>query len=227
MLSGVQNYQITPSRVSFKSKDEDYAQNREQKPVYKTHAGLKTGIGYGIVEGSLAAFIASGAKFVQNILKENAAELGDEAAQAAKSLGKSSKAWFIYIPAAILTSLGCGALVDKKINDKQAKFADKLEQQGKQDVLRNDDNAEITKNEQVYCKTSIGKKLGTVLGLVITPLLGLAKTKIAGGRFTVSSAAINAVLGAVGGLTLGAITDKVANKGAAKFADKQAAINND
>jgi F0F1-type ATP synthase assembly protein I len=34
--------------------------------------------------------------------------------------------------------------------------------------------------------------------------------------------AFNMVVGALGGLTLGAITDHYANKGAKKFADKQA-----
>lgn len=226
MINGVQNFKITPNRVSFKSNnpDNEQIQNSEQKPVYKTHAGLKTGIGYGIVEGGLAAFFASGAKAFQNILKTNVDELGEGAEQTAKALGKSSKSMFIYIPIAILTSIGCGALVDKKINDKHAQFADKLEKEGKKEILKNDDNAEITKQEQVYCKASTGKKLGPILGAVLSPLLGIVNTKVAGNKLNAIGLLISAATGAIGGLILGAITDKVANKGAAKFADKQAAI---
>ena len=91
---------------------------------------------------------------------------------------------FIYVPIAILTSIGCGALVDKKINDKHAQFADKLEKEGKKEVLKNDDNAEITKQEQVYCKTNTGKKLGVLLGAVVSPLLGILNTKVAGNKIS-------------------------------------------
>ncbi len=228
MINGVQNFKITPNRVSFKSNNQDneQIQNKEQKPVYKTHAGLKTGIGYGIVEGALAAFFASGAKAFQNILKTNVNDLGEGAEQVARALGKSSKSLFIYIPVAILTSIGCGALVDKKINDKHLKFADKLEKEGKKEVLKNDDNAEITKQEQVYCKTNTGKKLGPILGVVLSPLLGILQTKMAGSKLNIIGLVSGAVSGAIGGLILGAITDKVANKGAAKFADKQSMVNN-
>ena len=226
MLSSVQNYQTAPSRVAFKAGNNVQTnEHSKEKQPYKTHAGLKTGIGYGVIEGGLAALLGSGTKALQNIIKRNSDELGEEAVQTVKTLGKSSKTLFIYVPIAILTSIGCGALVDKKINDKHAQFADKLEKEGKKEILKNDDNAEITKQEQVYCKKNTGKKLGVLLGAVVSPLLGILNTKVAGNKISMLKVVSGVITGALGGLILGSITDKIANKGAAKFADKQAAIN--
>lgn len=224
MINSIQNYGVTPAKVAFTSKKDVNRDNQlDNREVYKTHAGLKTGIGYAVVEGGLAGFFATGASFMKNVMKQQGPEFMDNA----KAFGKASKTWFIYIPVAILTALGCGALVDKKINNKHIEFADKLETEGKKKVLKNDDNAELTRKGEVYYHTSIGKKMGPVLGLVLTPLLSLAKTKVAGGKISVLETLINVGAGALGGLILGAITDKVANKGAAKFADKQAMTNDE
>ena len=225
MISAVQNFQTTSKKLTFKaSNDVNKSEQQEKNPVYKTHAGLKTGIGFGIIESLLASLFALGAAFGANFIK-NMGDLDGLSEFGVKTLEKNSRALLIYIPIVILTALGCGAFIDKKINGKKAQFADKLEKEGKKEVLKNEDNAEITQNEQVYCKTNIGKKLGTILGVVAHPLLGFSNIKLSGGKFNAINVISYAISGAIGGLILGAITDKVANKGAAKFADKQVIIN--
>ena len=134
------------------------------------------------------------------------------------------KAGLVSIPMHVALALGCGALVDKLNNDKRAEFAEKLAANGKEETLKNDDNAEITKNGNVYCKSNMGKKLGALLGLVAAPIPGIiaspiVKTKAKTGF---KELAMLGVAGAIGGLILGAIADKYSNKTAAKQADKQA-----
>ncbi len=219
MLQSIQNYQVTQSKVNFIGKKRHTSDiQKDENPVYKTHAGLKTGIGYGIVQAGYAGLLATGASFMQDIMRSQ----GRNFIPDPNTAGKISKIWFLYIPAAILTSIGCGALVDSAINKKHAEFAKKTENKDKKEILRKDEQAELSRTGEVYYHTSIGKKIGPVFGLVLTPLLGLGQHKIAGRQYTVGKLVINAVVGAVGGLLLGAITDRVANKGAAKFADKQA-----
>ncbi len=218
MLSAIQGYKVSQSNVAFRAKENTKVENTEQKPVYKTYAGLKTGIGYGIIEGGFAGLLATGASFMKDIMESQ----GRAFVQDANAMAKTSKMLLLYIPAAILTSIGCGAIVDSAINKKHAEFAKNIENEDKKEVLRKDEHAELSRTGEVYYHTNIGKKMGPILGLFLSPLLAFGQNKIAGGKFTVGNLVTNIVAGALGGLLLGAITDKVANKGASKFADRQA-----
>lgn len=227
MLS-VQSYKMTPNRVSFKANEEN-----SNSKASVSHAGLKTGAvwaGIGTI-GSAAAhsYISKIGELNKGFAEEfkGNPEFGNftqeimENAKACKSLGKAG---LVSIPMHVALALGCGALVDKLNNDKRAEFAEKLAANGKEETLKNDDNAEITKNGNVYCKSNMGKKLGALLGLVaalipdiiVSPMV---KTKAKTGF---KEWAMLGVAGAIGGLILGAIADKYSNKTAAKQADKQA-----
>lgn len=214
MLS-VQNYRMTPNVVSFKAQKENQT---ESKP-FKTHAGLKTGVGCAVAEGAMTGFLVSGLTRGINALKGQEDEILDIVASGMKE--SRNVLLLLYLPVMALTALGCGALVDNKINKKNAELAEKVKLNGKREVLKNEKNANITKNENVYYKSNDGKKLGTILGVVAMPLLAFVQAR----KLNVLSAGISAALGAVGGLILGAITDACANRSAAKHADRQAVIN--
>lgn len=238
MLS-IQNYRITPSRIAFKSNENensDYRENNAAVQPYKTRAGLKTGAWYAGIAAAGTLLMASGVDFLAKLHEEFARGLKRDATlskkyeqgakqceQSAKQLKSLTKKMWITVPISILTSLACGMLVDSAINKKQAEFADKLNTEGRKAALNEEDRAEITKKENVYVTTSIGKKLGTMLGAVVLPALTLTERAILKIKTPVSIVT-NVIVGAIGGLILGAITDKVANKGAAKHADKQVQI---
>lgn len=220
MLS-VQNYRVAP-QVAFKG-DED----GQTKP-YQTHAGLKTGAGYSLIGAGMTLGMNSLGKTGVKFLKEVANDM-DEAAKASinndiKTFKAASKKLGITIPITILASLGCGALVDKFINDKQKNFAQKLDINGKKEVLNTEDRADTTRKGEVYYRSNLGKKVGTVLGAVVYPALLKTECAIAKTKSPVSIV-VAAITGALGGLMLGAITDKVANNGARKHADNQAVAN--
>ncbi len=226
MLS-VQNYNLTSGRnVAFKSHEND-EKNQVQKP-FQTHAGLKTGAVWGGVE---AVGLLGINAFVKRIIKSSEAmnEAGnaldnvytkntDEIIKAMKTVAKNIK---LSIPISLLVTLGCGALVDKKINDKHAKMADKLETEGKKAVLEQEDRAELSKKGNVFYKSNVGKTFGVALGAVVPPVASLITGKITKSPILVKNLISSAIVGTIGGLVLGSITDKVSNKGAAKFADKQ------
>jgi len=221
----VQNYRLVPNNVAFKGKDED----SEVKP-YKTHAGLKTGAGFftadaGIVLGSYALG-REGLKFMKEVsedveLDKTSKGVLDEGIKMFKQSGKALK---YTLPLAALVALGCGALVDKCINDKQAAFADKVNEEGSKETLATEDRADTTRSGNVYYKSNIGKKIGTLLGAVAYPAWVKVNSAIAKVKSPIGIIS-GVIIGALGGLTLGAITDKVANNGARKHADKQAVIN--
>ncbi len=232
-MFSVQNYRLTtPQRVTFKSGENANSERRENDGAvypYKTKAGLKTGAWYSGIGAVLSLLLGSGtnmiAKFSKNAAKEfkEDVKFSQQLEQNAKELkGLTNKMW-ITLPISILTSLACGMLVDSAINKKQAEFADKFNKEGRTAALNDEDRAEITKKDNVYLTTNIGKKLGPILGAVVLPTLSLVNNaiiKVKSPSFRVG----NVIGGAIGGLILGAITDKVANKGAAKYADKQAAV---
>lgn len=227
MLS-VQNYNLTSGRnLAFKSREND-RNNQAQKP-FQTHAGLKTGAVWGGIEAVTLLGFNSFVKGVTKVSQEAMNEAGDaidnvskknmdEAIKAMKTATKNIK---LSIPITLLVALGCGALVDKKINDKHAKMAEQLQAEGKKAVLDQEDRAELTKHDNVFYKSNIGKTFGVALGAITLPIVSLITGKIAKAPITVKSLLSSAVTGSIGGLILGSITDKVSNKGAAKFADKQ------
>lgn len=227
MLS-VQNYNLTSGRnLAFKSREND-RNNQAQKP-FQTHAGLKTGAVWGGVEAATLLGMNLFVKGVTKISQEAIEEAGDamdnvskkdmnEAVKAMKTAAKNIK---LSIPISLLVTLGCGALVDKKINDKHAKMADKLETEGKKAVLEQEDRAELSKKGNVFYKSNVGKTFGVALGAVVLPVASLITGKITKSPILVKNLVSSAITGTIGGLILGSITDKVSNKGAARFADKQ------
>ena len=227
MLS-VQNSLSHTPQVSFKQNDE-----KMDKP-FETHAGLKTGaVVGGIGAASTLSLYALADKFVkagEKAVSGTAVEMGEEAAyeagnflsevsSALKSAGK--KLWFT-VPIGIAVYTGCGALIDKLTNDSRAKFAQDNAGKDTKEILKNNPDAELTRRGEAYQKTNIGKKYGALLGAVVLPLWKLAHSAITKTKspFGIVTAVVT---GALGGLTLGAITDHYSNKGAVKHADKFAA----
>ena len=227
MLS-VQNYNLTSGRnLAFKSREND-EKNQVQKP-YQTHAGLKTGtVGAGILTATYLGLNAV-VKGITKVSKEAMDEAGDAMDKASrknlddivKNMKALNKNIWVSLPISILAYLGCGALVDKKINDKHAKMADKLETEGKKAVLDQEDRAELTKNNNVFYKSNVGKTFGVALGAVVLPVVSLISDVITKTPIKAKGIVNAAIIGAIDGLILGSITDKVSNKRAAKFADKQ------
>ena len=227
MLS-VQNYNLTSGRnLTFKSREND-KNNQPQKP-FQTHAGLKTGAVWGGIEAATLLCMNSFVKGITKISQEAVDEAGDaidnvskknmdDAIKAMKNITKNIKH---SIPISLLVALGCGALVDKKINDKHAKMAEQLQSEGKKAVLDQEDRAELTKHDNVFYKSNVGKTFGVALGAITLPIVSLITGKIAKVPIKVNDIVNSAISGSIGGLILGSITDKVSNKGAAKFADKQ------
>lgn len=227
MLS-VQNYNLASGRnVAFKSREND-KNNQAQKP-FQTHAGLKTGAVWGGIEAATLLGFNSFVKGVTKVSQEAMDEAGDvidnvskknmdDAIKAMKNITKNIK---LSIPISLLVALGCGALVDKKINDKHAKMAEQLQVEGKKAVLDQEDRAELTKHDNVFYKSNIGKTFGVALGAIVLPAVTLITGKIAKAPIRVKDIVNSAIIGTIGGLILGSITDKVSNKGAARFVDKQ------
>lgn len=105
--------------------------------------------------------------------------------------------------------LGCGVIVDRA-NKKQR--------------ANSDPNA-ITENGNQYTKVNMGKKLGAILGATVYSISalinkGAMKKILASSPNKVISVAIAMGINILGGLTLGAIADKISNKKAAKEADE-------
>ncbi len=228
----VQNYNLTAGRnVAFKARhnDENNQSIFQSPKPFQTHAGLKTGaVGAGFLTTICLGLNAIG-KGITNMSKSAMDEAGEALDKASrknlddivKNMKALNKNIWVTLPIEILACLGCGALVDKKINDKHAKMADKLETEGKKAVLEQEDRAELTKNNNVFYKSNVGKTFGVALGAVVLPAVSLISDVITKTPIRAKSIVNAAIIGAIDGLILGSITDKVSNKGAAKFADKQ------
>ena len=80
--------------------------------------------------------------------------------------------------------------------------AQDLETKGKRAVLDEEDRADLTKKENVYYKSNTGKKLGTLLGVVVYPLTMLIEKFAAKSKIPVGQYIAGAAIGAVGGLIL-------------------------
>ena len=116
-----------------------------------------------------------------------------------------------------------GAAVDAITNNKRENFAEASTGKTKNEIIKENDNAELSRTGELYHKTNVGKTYGTAIGAVTLPVLNELQMSCAGlklleGRGVMAAA--SAVTGAIGGLTLGAIADHFANSGAKKHADK-------
>ena len=221
-MMNVQNYRVTSAVPNFKANES--AENKQQKSaqnVYKTNAATKTWAVYGGISAGLAflagTIMKTGASIAKNLDKDLVAEIKPDV----EMMRKASKGTFLYAPIAFLASLACGMIVNKCINDKHAEFADKLEKQGKDEVLKTDEHAEKTRKGNVFYSSTTGKKVGTALGVVAAPVLtAVSLTMNKAGKVKPLGMVISAIQGALGGLLLGHISDNMSNKGARKFADK-------
>lgn len=124
-------------------------------------------------------------------------------------------------------TLATGAAVDHFINSNREKFAAESMTKTKKQMLDTNDNADITRNSNLYNKTNTGKKAWTAIAASTGAILALINRKAAG-EITgitlnpVAAGACGAMCGAVKGLIFGAVTDHFANKTAQQHADKQA-----
>ncbi len=229
MLS-VQNYNLTANRnMAFKGKTEDT--DNTTKP-FQTHAGLKTGIVAGAIGGGGALTEGFAAKTISEKFRLGAQSkdmsnyLKSMMLEVVEFMGSAKKTAKIMAPAIFAASVACGAAVDAVANKKHNKIADLKDSNDTKEILQEESRANTTRNGNVYYKSNTGKKLGTLLGAVTLPTAVLTTLKLMKFKTPVKQAAITsgvaAAFGAVGGLVLGAITDKCSNHAARKAADKQA-----
>jgi hypothetical protein len=228
MLS-VQNYQMTQPKISFKQNEE---KKTEAPNTFLTHAGVKTGAAvagagvlYNLTAGSLASSLVNRAGgFIGSMMGvEEAEQVKSELNEATDILKSAKKKYYWTIPVTMAVYAGCGALVDKFINDKRADFDKKVQGKDTKDVVKDNPDADLTRNGNVYQKSNTGKKYGAAIGVVALPVLKAINKAIKGtSHFSVKLLLVQMAAGALGGLTLGAITDHYANKGAKNFVDTKA-----
>ncbi len=185
MLS-VQPYSVSsvrPSGVVFKANKEKQPKDeiKTYTEPFKTHAGLKTGLVFGAVEGGLALLTGG----------------------------------LLFAPIALLCSAGCGALVDSFINKKHNGLAADVDKYGKNEALKMNDRAELTRNENVYYSSNTGLKMGALLGAVVSPITAMVRLR----KFSIIAAVAGVITGAIGGAILGKITDYFSNNAAKEHAD--------
>lgn len=232
MLS-VQSCSVNSQNVAFKAKEKKSNVNSTST----SHAGLKTAA----VWSSIATPFGL-ANIYLNRLSNNSfpGVTYGKMNLKGKDLGKifkmptnvNSKLALFALPLNFAIAMGCGALVDKLNNDKRAKFAEELAEKGKDATYEENDYADKTKAGNVYCKSNAGKKWGALLGmggillpeLIFMPIMSLNNFKIKGMSKAIKTIVLaqSAILGAIGGFSLGAIADSFSNKTAAKNADKLA-----
>lgn len=232
MLS-VQSCSVNSQNVAFKAKEKKSNVNSTST----SHAGLKTAA----VWSSIATPFGL-ANIYLNRLSNNSfpGVTYGKMNLKGKDLGKifkmptnvNSKLALFALPLNFAIAMGCGALVDKLNNDKRAKFAEELAEKGKDATYEENDYADKTKAGNVYCKSNAGKKWGALLGmggillpeLIFMPIMSLNNFRFKGTSKTIKTIILaqSAVLGAIGGFSLGAIADSFSNKTAAKNADKLA-----
>lgn len=232
MLS-VQSCSVNSQNVAFKAKEKKSNVNSTST----SHAGLKTAA----VWSSIATPFGL-ANIYLNRLSNNSfpGVTYGKMNLKGKDFGKifkmptnaNSKVALLALTLNYAITMGCGALVDKLNNDKRAKFAEELAEKGKDATYEENDYADKTKAGNVYCKSNAGKKWGALLGmggillpeLIFMPIMSLNNFKIKGMSKAIKTIILaqSAVLGAIGGFSLGAIADSFSNKTAAKNADKLA-----
>lgn len=234
MLS-VQSCSVNSQNVAFKAKEKKSNVNSTST----SHAGLKTAAVWSSIATPLGL-----ANIYLNRLSNNSFRGATDGKMnpifKGKDLGKifkmptnaNSKLALFALTLNYAITMGCGALVDKLNNDKRAKFAEELAEKGKDATYEENDYADKTKAGNVYCKSNAGKKWGALLGmggillpeLIFMPIMPLNNFKFKGTSKTIKTIVLaqSAVLGAIGGFSLGAIADSFSNKTAAKNADKLA-----
>ncbi len=222
MISAIQSYNSTPTRIAFKADGEKAPTSQADYSYYKTNAGLKTGGVYACIAGAMGALSATFSKGLLNFAKNNGGD-AKQVEAASKTLGKAA----ITIPISMAVYVACGALIDKFINNKRAQFHEINAGKDKNEILKNNPDAETTRSGEVYQHTNVGKKYGALLGAVVSPALGLAVNAIAKQKSGAIGIVSSIISGTVGGLLLGAITDHYANKGAEKYADRHSNQQND
>lgn len=234
MLS-VQSCSVNSQNVAFKAKEKKSNVNSTST----SHAGLKTAA----VWSSIAAPFGLANVYINSLSNNSFRGATDGKMNPifkGKDLGKflkmptnvNSKLALFALPLNFAIAMGCGALVDKLNNDKRAKFAEELAEKGKDATYEENDYADKTKAGNVYCKSNAGKKWGALLGmggillpeLIFMPIMQLNNFRFKGTSKTIKTIVLaqSAVLGAIGGFSLGAIADNYSNKTAAKNADKLA-----
>lgn len=226
MLS-VQSCSVNSQNVAFKAKEKKSNVNSTST----SHAGLKTAAVWSSIVTPLGL-----ANIYLNRLSNNSfpGVTYGKMNPKGKDLGKifkmpmnaNSKLALCALTLNYAITMGCGALVDKLNNDKRAKFAEELAEKGKDATYEENDYADKTKAGNVYCKSNDGKKWGALLGMggILLPIMSLNNFKIKGMSKPIKTIVLAnaAVLGAIGGFSLGAIADSFSNKTAAKNADKLA-----
>ncbi len=115
--------------------------------------------------------------------------------------------------AAALCTLGCGVLTDKLRNKKAGETAEVIKQTGVKNALASSDNIAISKKRHPYYESNNGIKYGAALGAGC----GIIHSFMENGKANNIQTIILKALGfALGGLVLGAITDKYTNNDAKK-----------
>ena len=200
---------LSRSNVTFKQNET----NQNGGLYYKTHTGLKLGAALSVVAAARKAFAAKA------MTRDTLKTLGETASDEMIKIAKTKTLW--TIPVAVLVYTGCGILIDKLINGKRAEFAQNSASKDTKEAIKGDKTAEITRDGNVYQNSKIGKKYGALIGLAAYPIMKGVNGAIKGfGKPSALVVGAQMVIGAIGGAILGSWTDKAANKGAKKFADK-------
>lgn len=216
MLS-VQRYQARVQNPSFKANPECNVNSSNEKPYYQSNIGLKVGTVYAL---GASAWALSSSAVLQTISKRIEKKPLISVPFMQEMTNGLFKSVLKYLPIFIPVTIGCGAIVDKVINDKNKQLAKQLEIQDKKTVLTNNKNADITKDNNVYYRSQIGKTIGPILGAIATPALGAIFTVLSKEKYSGLQLIKGIVYGVCGGFGLGAITDSKVNRAAAKFADQ-------
>ena len=139
----------------------------------------------------------------------------------------------LFSLAAVIASVGCGAIIDNIRNKNAAKAADEIRQIGLKKAIQMDEHVDIARSGRGYYESNDGAKhgwkLGAVVGLVLGSASALSKdvkeafNKIGNLKSSKTSILVASVLGtgvlnALGGFIMGKIADHNANSDARKHA---------
>ena len=186
-------------------------------PYHKANTGTVAG---GIV-GGLSLLQWLGISSQNSILKDvyGNANINEKAKAYLNEQNARTKKYLIpFMAIAAGCSIGCGILVDYLRNKKAAEAADNLANDPEKAMYQTE-GLEYSEMGLPYYKSKIGTKIGAGLGA----LCGLAHTAMLTTKNSpnkVMSFISNAVIFAVGGFVMGAITDKVTNNKAKTAAVK-------